>query len=88
MLSNGKPIEESTVRKYHDFEEMTPEKRPQDPKGDGTGCRFETLEHGSEYPDMMPQAIRFTDALGRSAIYVPVNEDGKVVASKGFGIER
>ena len=29
----------------HEFEEMTPEKRPQDPCGDGTGLVFETLEH-------------------------------------------
>jgi hypothetical protein len=42
----------------HEFEEMTPEKRPQDPCGDGTGLVFETLEHGGEYPDTMPQATR------------------------------
>jgi hypothetical protein len=36
----------------HKFEEMTPEKRPQDPYMDGTGLRFETLEHGGdERPD-------------------------------------
>jgi hypothetical protein len=44
----------------HDFEEMTPEKRPQDPYGHGTGLVFETLEHGGEHPDSMPQAIRVT----------------------------
>jgi hypothetical protein len=37
---------------------MPPEKRPQDPHGDGRGLTFETLEHGGEYPDNMPQAIR------------------------------
>jgi hypothetical protein len=41
----------------HKFAEMTPEKRPQDPHMDGTGLRFETSEHGGEYPDTMPQAI-------------------------------
>jgi hypothetical protein len=70
-----------------EFEEMTPEKRPQDLSGDGTGLRFETLEHGGEYPDTMPQAIRVTDAEGRSCIYVPVTVDGKVVDSKGFTLE-
>jgi hypothetical protein len=35
----------------HRFAEMTPDKRPQDPHMDGTGLRFETLDHGGEYPD-------------------------------------
>jgi len=43
---------------------MTPEKRPQDPHMDGTGLRFETMEHGGEYPDTMPQAIKLIDAEG------------------------
>jgi hypothetical protein len=55
--------------------------------GDGTGLRFETLEHGGEYPDTMPQAIRVTDAEGRSCLYVPVTVDGKVVDSKSFTLE-
>jgi len=32
----------------------------------------------------MPQAIEPTDAEGRSAIYVPIMQDGKVVDSQGF----
>jgi len=68
----------------HEFEEMTPEKRPQDTHMDGTGLTFQTLEHGGEYPDTMPQAIRLTDAKGRSCIYVPIRVDGRVVDSKGF----
>jgi hypothetical protein len=44
----------------HKFAEMRPEKRPQDPNMDGTG--FETLDHGGEYPDTMPQAIKLIDA--------------------------
>src|SRR6185312_10559497 len=68
----------------HEFEEMTPEKRPQDPHGNGAGLTFETLEHGVEYPDTMPQAIRLTDAQGRSCMYFPARVGGRVVDSKGF----
>jgi hypothetical protein len=32
----------------HKFAEMAPDKRPQDPHMDGTGLRFETMEHGGE----------------------------------------
>jgi hypothetical protein len=34
------------------------ERRPQDPSGTGEGLRFVTLDHGGEYPDNMPQAIK------------------------------
>jgi hypothetical protein len=51
---------------------------------DGTGLRFETMEHGGEYPDTMPQAIKLVDAEGRSCIYVPITQDGKVVDSQGY----
>jgi hypothetical protein len=63
---------------------MTPEQRPQDPHMDGADLRFETMEHGGEYPDAMPQAIKLSDAEGRSCIYVPITQDGKVVDSQGF----
>ncbi len=66
------------------FAETTPDKRPQDPHRDGTGLRFETMEHGGEYPDTMPQAIKLIEAEGRSAIYVPITQDGKVVDSQGY----
>jgi len=46
----------------HRFAELTLEKRPQDPHLDGTGLRFETMEHGGEYPDTMPPAVRQFDA--------------------------
>lgn len=49
------------------FRELTETMRPQDPHGDGTGLRFETGEHGGDYPDNMPQAITLTDAEGRCA---------------------
>jgi len=53
------------------FRELTYTMRPQDPRGDGTGLRFETGEPGGDYPDNMPQAITVTDAQGRWAVYVP-----------------
>ncbi len=68
----------------HAYEEMALEKRPQDPHLDGTGLRFKTLDHGGEYPDTMPQAIKLIDAEGRSCIYVPIMQNGKVVDSQGF----
>jgi hypothetical protein len=54
---------------------------------DGTGSCFETLDHGGEYPDTMPQAIKLTDAEGRSATYVPITQYGKVVDSQGFMLD-
>src|SRR5439155_20982924 len=32
---------------------------------DGSGLQFETLRHGGDFDDAMPQAIRLTDADGR-----------------------
>ena len=71
----------------HKFAEMTPAKRPQDLHMDGTGLRFETMDHGGEYPDTMPQAIKLIDAEGRSRIYVPITQNGKVVDSQGFMLD-
>ena len=71
----------------HKFEELTPEKRPQDPHLDGSGLRFETMEHGGEYPDAMPQAIMLIDAQGRSCISVPISQDGKVVVTQRFAFD-
>ena len=68
----------------HNYEDMTEDKRPQDEHMDGRDWTFETLEHGGEYADLMPQAIRATDANGRSCIYLPITLNGKVVDSKGF----
>jgi hypothetical protein len=76
-----------TVKLTHKFAEMTPEKRPQDPSMDGTGLTFETLEHGGEYPDTMPQAIKLTDAEGRSCIYVPITQNDRVVDSRGYVLD-
>ena len=69
------------------FAEMTVEKRPQDPSMDGTGLRFETFDHGGEYPDTMPQAVKLTDAEGRSCIYVPITQNGRVVDSQGYSLD-
>ena len=75
------------MRMTHTYSEMTMDKRPQDHTMDGLGMTFETLEHGGEYPDMMPQAVRVADADGRFCIYVPITVDGKVVDSHGFNYE-
>jgi hypothetical protein len=61
--------------------------RPSDPSGDGKNLKIETREHGGEYPDDMPQALRVSDDQGRVALYRPTMEDGKVVDSKGFCLE-
>jgi hypothetical protein len=71
----------------HNFAELTPDKRPQDPHMDGTGLHLKTMEHGGEYADTMPQAIKLIDAEGRSRIYVPITQDGKVVDSQGFVLD-
>jgi hypothetical protein len=42
------------------------------------------MEHGGEYLDTMPQAIKLVDAEGRSCVYVPITQDGKVVDSQGY----
>jgi hypothetical protein len=71
----------------HKFAQLTLQKRPQDPSMDGTGLRFETFDHGGEYPDTMPQAIKLTDAEGRSCIYVPITQNGRVVDSQGYPLD-
>ena len=68
----------------HFYRELPPERRPQDPAGDGAGWTFELLEHGGALPDNMLQAVRATDAQGRACVYVPIKEDGRVVDSCGF----
>jgi hypothetical protein len=42
------------------------------------------FSHGGQYPR---QAIRVTDAKGRSCVYVPVTVNGKVVNSNRFTLE-
>lgn len=69
------------------FAELSREKRPQDPHLDGTGLRFETMDHGGEWADTMPQAIKLIDAKGRSCIYVPISQDGRVVDSQGHPLD-
>jgi hypothetical protein len=50
----------------------------------GPGLRFETMEHGAEYPDTTPQAIKLVDDEGRSCICVPITQNGKVVDSQAY----
>ena len=68
----------------HKFAEMTPAKRPQDLHMDGTGLRFETMDHGGEYLDTMPQAIKLIDAEGRCCIYVPITQTARLSTAKGL----
>jgi hypothetical protein len=46
------------------------------------------MEHGGEYPDTMPQAIKLIDAEGHSCIYVPIMQNGKVLDNQGFALDR
>ena len=41
------------------------------------------MEHGGEFPDMMPQASVASDPQGRLC---PVREDGKIVDSINFAV--
>jgi hypothetical protein len=50
---------------------------PGDHSMTGRELRFEALEHGRDYNDDTPQAIRVIDPQGRSAIYRPIMEGGK-----------
>jgi hypothetical protein len=52
--------------------ELTPEKRPARPTPGWGRPSLRTMEHGGEYPDTKPQAIKLIDAEGRSCIYVPM----------------
>jgi hypothetical protein len=36
-----------------------------------------------EYPDTLPQTIKLIDAAGRSCLYVPITQNGRVVDSLG-----
>jgi hypothetical protein len=55
-------------RLIHTYEELMPEKRPQDPRRDGSSLSFATLEHHGF--DVCPEALRVADAEGRHCIYV------------------
>src|SRR4051794_5033139 len=59
-------------RSVHTYEEMTPDKRPQDSLRDGTGLRFETLEHHGF--DVCPEALELTDTAGRHCTYAAQDE--------------
>jgi hypothetical protein len=45
------------------------------------------MDHGGEYPDAMPQAIRLIDAEGRSCIYVPITQGDRVVDSAALALD-
>lgn len=48
---------------------------PQDPRGDGTGWTFKTLEHDEH---TFPHAIEAKDAQGRACVYVALEVGGKI----------
>src|SRR4051794_23418758 len=50
-------------------------------------ARVDTLEHGGDYDDDMPQLVRLWDNAGCAASYRPITVDGKIVDSKGFCFE-
>jgi hypothetical protein len=75
------------MRLTRKFLALAPDKRPQDLHLNGTGLRFETMDHCGEYPDLMPHAIKLTDALGRSCLYVPITQDGRGVDSLGYALD-
>jgi hypothetical protein len=68
----------------HEYEELTPEKRPQDRPRNGGQLEFTTLEHGGEYPDTMPQALKVADRRGRACTYVPTAAIGRVIGTNGL----
>ena len=45
------------------------------------------MDHGGEYPDAMPQAIKLIDVEGRCCVYVPLSQNGRVVDSLGHELE-
>ena len=77
---------DAAMKLVEKFRELMPEKRPQDPHRNGTGLRFETMDHGGAYSDAMPQAIKLIDAEGRSCIYLPISQGGRVVDSLGYAL--
>jgi hypothetical protein len=78
------PGTEDTALGDQPFDQLTPERRPQDPYGDGRDWTFCTGEHGGDEPDNMPQAIEATDAAGRWTVYVPLTRGGKIVVPRPY----
>ena len=58
-----------------EFLPLEVDERPHDPSGTGKGWQFETQEHDQH---TFPHAIKATDQMGRSAIYVPLKRRGKI----------
>jgi hypothetical protein len=65
LAENGcRIVPEETALGDQPFDELVPDKRPQDIHGDGRDWKFETSERGGNEPDAMPQAITATDQAG------------------------
>jgi len=67
------------VKLMRKFPLLPPDRRPQDPNLNGPVCGSKPSITGGEYLDTMLQAIWLTDQLGRTCLYVPVTQNGKVV---------
>jgi hypothetical protein len=72
----------------HHFDEMTPEKRPQDPLRNGTGLTFKPAEHGGKCPDTMPQAIVLSDAKAVPRPTIPKRSRPRTARRIGSGPAR
>jgi hypothetical protein len=59
------------MKLIHRFAELAPEKRPQDRHVDGTGLRFETMEHGGEYPDTIAVGGGLRSSAKATHAFVP-----------------
>jgi hypothetical protein len=71
-----------------DPEPLEPQHRPQDDDLKGTNLRYQPANYGGEVKDDMPQEIHVKDRKGRMCVYKPITEDGRVVESKGYTLER
>jgi hypothetical protein len=65
----------------HHFETLTHDKKPQDQDMEGSGLKFEPLEHDEM---TMPHVIKVTDTKGRWALYEISSDGGVPVLSHGY----
>jgi hypothetical protein len=68
----------------HVFRSLTAVNRPQDLTLDGSSLRFETMDHGGQFSDRFPNAVKVTDSEGRWCVYTPIQAAGQEVQSLGF----
>jgi hypothetical protein len=56
-------------RVIHRYEDLTPDKRPQDPRRNGKGLHYKPSEHGVTLPDSFPLVVIVSDAKERRLVY-------------------